>query len=503
MLAVATVSSRARDVAEGRVMSEESLPKRLAWAHLRHSIVGPLLSAPPESGELSERLDELSSQYWQHPTAGHRVCFARSTIERWYYQARSTVDPVAALARKVPKHAGSHPSLPEGVMTAARTLRAAYPRWTYQLVHENVQVLAQQDRLLGKVPSYTTMRRWMREEGLSPRHGAPGKNASARVPRETRSYEVSHVGGLWHLDFHEGSRAVLLPSLVWMKPQLLAVLDDRSRLCCHAQWYLSPSAEALTHALSQAIMKRGLPRALMEDRGGAMLAGETMNGLVRLGIVPELTQSRSPEQNGKQETWWAQVEGRLIAMLEGHEPLTLELLNRATQAWVELEYNQRVHGETKQTPIERFLAGPSVMRDSPCVDKLRRAFQVERKRRQRRSDGTISVDGTRYEVPSQYRTLEEITVRYVRWDRTALDMIDRRTGALLCALLPLDRERNADGHRRVLAEVETKAAAQPAKPGIAPLLSKLMAEYAATGLPPAYLPLDERRDTPPQDQEDS
>lgn len=490
-------------------MSDESLPKRLTWAHLRHSIVGPLLSAPPDSGELSARLDELSGTYWQHPTAGHRVLFARSTIERWYYQARSTVDPIAALARKVPKHAGSHPSLSEGVMIAARALRVAHPRWTYQLVHDNVQALAAQDATLGEVPSYTTMRRWMREEGLAPRRGAPGKNASARVPRETRSYEVSHVGGPWHLDFHEGSRAVLLPSLVWMKPQLLAVLDDRSRLCCHAQWYLAPSAEALTHALSQAIMKRGLPRALMEDRGGAMLAGETINGLVRLGIVPELTQSRSPEQNGKQETWWAQVEGRLLAMLEATEqPLTLELLNRATQAWVELEYNQRVHGETQQTPIERFLAGPSVMREAPTVEKLRRAFQVEVTRRQRRSDGTITVDGTRYEVPSQYRTLREITVRYARWDRTALDMIDRHTGTRLCVLHPLDRERNADGHRRALADVETKTATLPQgsvkAAGIAPLLSKLMADYAATGLPPAYLPLDERRQTPsdaPDDEE--
>ena len=30
------------------------------------------------------------------------------------------------------------------------------------------------------------------------------------------------------------------------------------------------------------------------------------------------------------------------------------------------------------------------------------------------------------------------------------------------------------------------------EPGIAPLLEKLMAEYAATGLPPAYLPKDDR-----------
>jgi putative transposase len=41
---------------------------------------------------------------------------------------------------------------------------------------------------------------------------------------------------------------------------LFGVLDDRSRLACHLQWYLSESAENIAHGLSQAFLKRGLPR---------------------------------------------------------------------------------------------------------------------------------------------------------------------------------------------------------------------------------------------------
>jgi len=484
-------------------MSEESSPpKRLTWARLRFSIVGPLLSSPPEDGELQTRLEALSQQQWQHPSAGHRMCFAKSTIERWYYQARNApTDPVAALARKVPKHAGTYPSLSEGVLRAIRALRTQHPRWTYQLVRDNVRVLVGRDASLGPVPSYTTVRRWMRDVGLAPRRGALGKNASGREPRETRSYEVSHVGGLWHLDFHGASRKVLLPSGEWVQPQLLAVVDDRSRLCCHAQWYLSPSSEALTHALSQAILKRGVPRALMSDNGGAMIAGETGAGLLLLGVEHERTFPRSPEQNGKQESWWGPVEGRLIAMLEGERELTLELLNRATQAWVELEYNRTDHREIKQTPLARFLAGPSVLREPPSMEHLRHVFRMEEKRRQRRSDGTVSVAGRRYEVPAAYRTLGELTLRFARWDLSSLDMIDPRTGRHLCTLLPLDREKNADARRRVLsAEVDAKEPSREPS-GIAPLLSKLMSDYAATGLPPAYLPLDERAERAPVDEE--
>jgi len=41
------------------------------------------------------------------------------------------------------------------------------------------------------------------------------------------------------------------------------------------------------------------------------------------------------------------------------------------------------------------------------------------KRKQRRSDGTASLDGQRFEIPSRYRRLDEIHLRYARWDLTA------------------------------------------------------------------------------------
>ena len=101
---------------------------------------------------------------------------------------------------------------------------------------------------------------------------------------EVRSYEVDYVGALWHLDFHHASRKDLTRTGLWVKPLLFGVIDDRSRLVCHLQWYLDETAESLVHGLSQAFMKRGLPRALMTDNGAAMLAEETVSGLARLGV---------------------------------------------------------------------------------------------------------------------------------------------------------------------------------------------------------------------------
>jgi len=95
-------------------------------------------------------------------------------------------------------------------------------------------------------------------------------------------------------------------------------------------------------------------------------------------------------------------------MLEGEPELPLGLLNTATQAWVEEEYQRKEQSEIRESPLARYLRGPSVGRESPSSDALRRAFRTEVTRKQRRSDGTVTVEGVRFEVPSAYRTLLQL-----------------------------------------------------------------------------------------------
>src|SRR5580765_8389156 len=175
-----------------------------------------------------------------------------------------------------------------------------------------------------------------------------------------------------------------------------------------------------------------------------------------------------------------------MAMLEGEQALTLELLNEATQAWVEQEYHRTVHTELKVTPLARYLAGPSVARKCPDSGVLRDTFRIEVERRARRADGTISLGGARFEIPARLRHLSVVHVRYARWDFSRVDIVDPRTGAVLCPIRPLDRAAHADGKRRRLDPVGQDLSPLPPT-GLAPLLRELLAEYAATGMPPAYL----------------
>ena len=440
--------------------------ERARWARLRFAIIGPLLAAPPAPGELGPRLREVAA--------------AR----------RAGRDPVGALATRVRSDTGQQRAMSAPVIEALRAQYRDHPGWTCQLHYDNLGAA------LGKavaLPSYATLRRFMKAQALvrrAPVRSAlrPGEAAAQthRQSRETRSFEVEYVGGLWHLDFHHGSRQVLSREGQWVKPIALAVLDDRSR-----QWYLDETTESLVHGFTQALQRRGLPRALMTDNGAAMMAEEFTGGLHALGIVHQTTLPYSPQQNGKQEVFWARLEGRLMAMLEGVTELRLALLNTATAAWVEQEYQRSDHSETGQTPLARWLDGPQVLRESPDSQALRAVFHLETTRTQRRSDGTVSLATRRLEIPARYRHLERVHLRYARWDLSAVDLIDARHGTVLCALYPIDRSANASGRRRAIARDENTAPPVPTESGIAPLLRALMAEFAATGLPPPFIPTEQ------------
>jgi hypothetical protein len=232
----------------------------------------------------------------------------------------------------------------------------------------------------------------------------------------------------------------------------------------------------------------------MTDNGSAMVAHETTNGLKRLGISHETTLPYSPYQNGKQEAFWGTLEGRLIAMLSRVESLTLTYLNQVTQAWIEMEYNKSKHHEIYMTPLQCALDGKDVSRSAPEPDQLQFAFTDCESRKQRLSDGTISLNGIRFEIPSRFNHIQRLYVCFCSWDKSVAWLVDKRTGNKLAAIYPQDKVKNASAIRCMKSEPEginpgheTLAGSEPA------LLKKLLSDYAATGMPCAYLPMEEKK----------
>jgi len=95
----------------------------------------------------------------------------------------------------------------------------------------------------------------------------------------------------------------------------------------------------------------------LSDNGSDMLAEETSQGLSRLGILQFTTLRRSSYQNGKQEVFFSQVEGRLLAMLKGTPNLSLRLLNESCWCLDGMEYQRSKHDGIDTSPVHRFMQG--------------------------------------------------------------------------------------------------------------------------------------------------
>lgn len=81
-----------------------------------------------------------------------------------------------------------------------------------QLHYDNLVALLNEQPALQPLASYSTVRRYLKARGWvrrrPPKRQTPGAQQAERrlANLEVRSYETDYVGGLWHADFHHGSR---------------------------------------------------------------------------------------------------------------------------------------------------------------------------------------------------------------------------------------------------------------------------------------------------------
>ncbi len=95
-------------------MSDPKMPRWQQWAQFRFAVIGGLLSRPRERGQLQQELAALAGKNYQHPLKPEELISpAFSTVERWYYQARNTPDPIAALGKRTRSDSGRQWSVSE------------------------------------------------------------------------------------------------------------------------------------------------------------------------------------------------------------------------------------------------------------------------------------------------------------------------------------------------------------------------------------------------------
>jgi hypothetical protein len=178
------------------------------------------------------------------------------------------------------------------------------------------------------------------------------------------------------------------------KTFLFAFIDDHSRLVPHAQFSLRENLESFLECFQRALEKRGIPRKLYVDNGPSYRAHQLEHVAASLGIALIHSTPYEAEGRGKIERWIKTVRMQFLPTLPVE--LTLQQLNERLWTWIDKDYHLRVHGSTKQKPLDRYVQHIALIRPAP--KNLSDYFRVKIIRKVYK-DRSVSLLGKVYEAP--------------------------------------------------------------------------------------------------------
>jgi putative transposase len=323
-------------------------PRRRDIGLFRYSIAREPADPRLSKAERGEIVRVLAAAEHTGPD-GSRLTVSRSTIDRWVRDLRR-----GGFEALVPVPRKSEPRTPAEVLELAEALKREAPERTA------AQVARVIDSTGALAPSERTIQRLFARLGLN-------SSSSGPAPRAYGRYGAKARNELWMGDALHG------PLVGGKKAYLLAFIDDYSRALPGYRWTHSEDTVRLEAVLRQGVSSRGVPEAILVDRGSAYVSPELARACAVLGIRLVHAKPRSPATKGKIERFFRTMRGQFLVELDARgAPADLAEMNRLFEAWVEVVYHHQVHSETKAAPIERFLAtGPPAL---PSPADLHEAF---------------------------------------------------------------------------------------------------------------------------------
>lgn len=353
-------------------------PEQERIALFRYRLIAEVLNPRLRPRERGRLVREIASRQHEFPD-GSLGTVSRNTLDRWLRDYRA--GRLAGLEPRVRADAGvvrRHPELFE----EAAALRMERPERSAAHIAEILRARH------GIRVSERTLREQLQRRGLD-------RAQLAAQPRIFGRFEASRPNEIWIGDVlvgpfvpHprvEGSR----------RARLFAFLDDHSRLLVHGAWVSEENTRAGQLVLRAAILRRGLPVRLYLDNGAPFSNANLERTCGVLGIHLVHSRPGMPQGRGKVERIFRHIRERFLLEAEQAGIPDLQTLNDRFMAWVEQYLNTRVHSETNQVPIERFLAtGPPPKADPQLLEEACRWSEL------RRVDRTACVNllGNRYRV---------------------------------------------------------------------------------------------------------
>jgi putative transposase len=304
---------------------------------------------------------------------GRIVRIARTTIDRWIRAYRQ-----GGFQALIPRPRVVAPRTPAESLELAFSLKRERPERTAAQVREIMLAAG------GSAPGLRTLQTHLARAGLNVR--ADGRSPGKVYGR----FEASVRNELWTGD---GLHGPTLSGAAARRAVLLAFIDDHSRTLVGWQWGTGEDVFRLEAALRAGLMTRGVPKAILVDRGSAFVSSQLLRACAVLGVKLIHASPRAATTKGKIERFFRTVRDQFLVEID--DGVELGELNRLFSAWLEVVYHRRTHSETGQTPLERFDAAGAPPLPTPAL--LREAFLWSQERTVTKT-ATVSLHGNQYEV---------------------------------------------------------------------------------------------------------
>lgn len=363
------------------------------WALFWVRLLYPAIYSELDGGKLTHYIENLCTTEIIFPD-GKRKKPSAATL--WRKLAAYRREGIEGLYKKKRSDRGKSRTMSPQVLATAVDIKKELPSRSAVVINSFLEHYHAQT-----VPP-STLYRHLRQEGATRvKLGVSKTKVRCRWGRE-------HSNSLWHGDFQDGP-LVLIDGRAY-RTYLSAFIDSHSRYVVSARYYLRENTAILIDTLLRGWQLCGKSRALHLDNAKVYYSNALELACAALQIRLLHRPPREPEPGGKIEKFFQTSQSRFESEVRAKKIMDLNELNKAFAAWLEHDYHKTVHGETEQTPQERYHQG-MVEREPVDISAALRFFMLRAERTVNRGFSDVSVECRLYKVDKKLRG-DKVIVRY-------------------------------------------------------------------------------------------
>ena len=316
-------------------------------------------------------------------------------------------------------------SVPEIAVNEAIKLREELPS---RSVRRIIEILEGEKIIKPGEVTRTSLNRHMIKYG----YGAAQLRARGKVVQPAGRFERSRRNDLFQADIKYGP--ILVSRGEKKKTYLLTIIDDKTRMVMHAEFYRTQRLPILEDCFRKALLKFGKPSDILVDNGKIFVSKWFRLACARLGVRHITAKPYAAQTKGKCEKYHQCVDEFMneFAM----EPMqTLPELNKKFAIWLDEGYIHATHDALKQevrdprtgelmskrerTPYQAYIEDPAKIHYVSTLE-CRDAFLWEEQRSVDKS-GCIKLSGLVFDVGTAL-IRRRVDIRYDPFDLSVIEV---------------------------------------------------------------------------------